>query len=125
MPGGRPPSPEEVLAKRMGFTGKGREKIIRRLGGVGRLDNMQPEARAFMLGLAKKTAKRSRTPRGNPMAGRPPGPETKPVTIVLLKPTYRQIAVEAAQKDMPVSSFIRELLEAKYPDPDFQPEQPH
>ena len=59
------------------------------------------------------------------MAGRPPGPETKTVTIVLLKPTYRQIAVEAVQKDMPVSSFIRELLEAKYPDPDFQPEQPH
>ena len=58
MPGGRPLSPEGALAKRMGFTGKRREKIIRRLGGVRRLDNMQPEAQAFMLGLAKKTAKR-------------------------------------------------------------------
>lgn len=47
--------------------------------------------------------------------GRPEGPPTKTVTVVLSKGTYLRLAALAVEAEMPVSSYVRKELEARYP----------
>ena len=48
--------------------------------------------------------------------GRPEGPPTKTVTIVLSKGTHKRLQKLAVDAEMPVSSYIRKDLEHRYPE---------
>jgi hypothetical protein len=50
---GRPKEPNRLMAEEIGLTWKRPARVIRKMGGASRLKKMSPEARAFMLGLAK------------------------------------------------------------------------
>ena len=46
---GRPPSPDLVYARELGFTGKRCGLIVRRLGGCQKLRSLSPECRNILL----------------------------------------------------------------------------